>query len=192
MSKNNCVTQSSLYIAVAISLLTGFLAGVAYTIYKAPEKGQQTQSRSPGIRLAARIAQLEKLTKQQPDNAESWANLGHAYFDSNQFAQAITAYNKSLDIRPGNADLLTDLGVMYRRNQQPEKAIEAFNRAIKENQKHEQARFNKGVILLNDLHDTAGAVQVWEELLQLNPQVRLPSGTPLTELIQKIKKQQKK
>ncbi len=192
MSEKTCVAKSTLYIAVAVSLLAGFLAGVVYTIYNAPAKVEQAQTQAPGSRQAARITQLEKLTKQHPDDAESWTNLGHAYFDANQFTQAITAYNKSLDIRPENADLLTDLGVMYRRNHQPQKAIEAFNRAIKENPQHEQARFNKGVILLNDLHDPASAVQVWEGLLQLNPQVRLPSGTPLTELIQKIKKQQKK
>jgi len=191
MSEKNCVARSTMYIAVAVSLLTGFLAGVVYTIYNAPAKVEQAQSQASGSRQEARITQLENLTKQHPDDAESWAKLGHAYFDANQFAQAITAYNKSLEIRPGNADLLTDLGVMYRRNKQPRKAIEAFNRAIKENPKHEQARFNKGVILLNDLHDPASAVRVWEELLQLNPQVRLPSGTSLTELIQKIKKQQK-
>ena len=78
---------------------------------------------------------------------------------------------------------------MYRRNSQPDKAIETFDRAVKANPQHEHARFNKGVVLLNDLHDPAGAVKVWEELIQINPMATTPSGSPLTDLIEKVKAQ---
>jgi cytochrome c-type biogenesis protein CcmH/NrfG len=188
MSDTNTVTKSTLYIAVAVSLIAGFLGGVVYTIYNAPASAPATVQSQPGTNTQpSKAVLLEQEVKKNPENAVSWANLGHAYFDSNQVSQAITAYNKSLELLPGNPDLLTDLGVMYRRNSQPQQAVEAFDRAIKENPKHEQARFNKGVVLLNDLHNHDGAVKVWEELIQLNPNVTLPSGAPLKELIEKIK-----
>ncbi|RUM33105.1 MAG: hypothetical protein DSY58_09500 [Desulfobulbus sp.] len=188
---NTTVTKPTLYVAIAISLIIGFLGGVVFSIYNAPDAPANVQPESTGASASktSKIARLEEDVQTHPDNAVSWANLGHAYFDSNQFTLAIKAYNTSLELHPGNPDLLTDLGVMYRRNGQPQKAIESFNRAIQENPQHEQARFNKGVVLLNDLNDPVRAVDVWEKLLIINPQASMPSGSPLRELVEKIKNQ---
>lgn len=184
MAENNTVSKSTMYIAIAVSLLVGFLSGVVYSVYNAPTGTQTAVVADEGT---SKIASLEEEVKNHPDSSISWANLGHAYFDSNQFAKAISAYNKSLELNPGDANVLTDLGVMYRRNGQPEKAVETFDLAVKANPMHEPARFNKGVVLLNDLHDPAGAVQAWEEVVRLNPGATTPTGSPLTDLIQKIK-----
>lgn len=186
MAENNTVSKSTMYIAIAVSLLVGFLSGVVYSVYNAPTDSQTAAVEDQG---ASKIASLEKEVKEHPDNGIAWTNLGHAYFDSDQHEKAIYAYNKSLELHPGDANLLTDLGVMYRRNGQPDKAIETFDLAIEGNPQHEPARFNKGVVLLNDLHDPAGAVKVWEELVQFNPGAATPNGSPLTELINKIKAQ---
>ena len=186
MAEHNTVAKSTMYIAMAVSLLVGFLSGVVYSVYNAPA-GSQTAV--VGEEVTSKIASLEEEVKNHPDNGIAWTNLGHAYFDSDQYGKAIFAYNKSLELHPGNADLLTDLGVMYRRNGQPDKAIESFELAVKANPQHEQARFNKGVVLLNDFHDPAAAVKVWEELVRVNPRAATPSGSPLTELINEVKSQ---
>lgn len=186
MAENSTVSKSTIYIAMGVSLLVGFLSGVIYSVYNAPTN---MQAAVVSEETGSKIAGLEAEVKAHPDNGVAWTNLGHAYFDSDQFAKAISAYNKSLEIHPGNADLLTDLGVMYRRNGQLNKAIEAFDRAVQANPQHEPSRFNKGVVLLNDFHDTPGAIKVWEELLAINPQATGPSGAPLTELIRDVKEQ---
>ena len=186
MAENNTVSKSTMYIAIAVSLLVGFLGGVVYSVYNGPAGKQTAVVADQGI---SKIASLEEEVKNHPDNGIAWTNLAHAYFDSDQFAKAIYAYNKSLELHPGNADLLTDLGVMYRRNGQPEKAIETFDLAIKANPQHEAARFNKGVVLLSDFNDPAGAIMTWEELAKVNPMAATPSGSPLTDLIKDIKQQ---
>ena len=186
MSENSTVPKSTMYIAMAVSLLVGFLGGVVYSVYNAPP---DVHVAAPAQEGSSKIAGLEQEVKEHPDNGIAWTDLGHAYFDSDQYAKAITAYNKSLELHPGNADLLTDLGVMYRRNGQPDKAIEAFDRAVKANPQHEQSRFNKGVVLFNDFHDTSGAVKVWEELVAMNPAATGPTGAPLVDLIKDVKKQ---
>lgn len=186
MAENNTVSKSTMYIAIAISLLVGFLSGVVYYVYNAPTNMQTAVGADT---VTSKIASLEQEAEQQPDNVIVWTNLGHAYFDSDQFAKAIVAYNKSLKLHPDNADVLTDLGVMYRRNSQPDKAIETFDRAIKINPQHEQSRFNKGVVLLYDLQNPAEAIKVWEELVRVNPGAVGPAGAPLTDLIKEVKEQ---
>ena len=186
MVENNTVAKSTMYIAMAVSLLVGFLGGVVYSVYNGPAG---TQTAVVTDEASSNIVSLEDEVKNHPDNGIAWSNLGHAYFDSDQYAKAIVAYNKSLELHPGNADLLTDLGVMYRRNGQPDKAIETFDRAVKANPQHEQARFNKGVVLLNDYNNPTAAIVVWEELVQVNPRAATPSGAPLTDLIKDIKRQ---
>ena len=114
--------------------------------------------------------------------------LGNLYFDNDQAEKAVVAYEKALAIDPNNANILTDLGVMYRRSGQPQQAVAAFDRAISVDPAHETARFNKGVVLMHDLNDTAGAVSVWKELADVNPVFTAPNGQTLDELIQHYSK----
>jgi tetratricopeptide (TPR) repeat protein len=135
---------------------------------------------------------MQFAVQQNPNNAEAWTQLGHAYFDTNQPVKAIEAYNKSLALIPSNPPVLTDLGVMYRRNGQPEKAIEAFDKALASTPGFEQALFNKGVVLYNDLGDLGGALQAWRELLIVNPGAMGPNGVPVEKMVDDLSKQVQK
>lgn len=195
MAENeNGVKKQTLYISIGVSLLIGFLSGIIYSDNPsqpvAPPAQQQVQQQQQN-QSAQQIASLQFATQQNPNNAETWAQLGHAYFDSNQPAKAIEAYNKSLNIIPSNPPVLTDLGVMYRRNGQPDKAVEAFDKALQASPGFEQALFNKGIVLYNDLGDTAGAFSVWKELVLVNPGARTPNGGLVSEMIDTLSKQVK-
>jgi tetratricopeptide (TPR) repeat protein len=72
---------------------------------------------------------------------------------------------------------------MYRRSQQPRKALETFDRAITVDPKHENARINKGIVLMNDLGDRDGAVRSWEELLEINPVAMLNNNQRLDQIV---------
>lgn len=188
----NGVQKQTLYISIAVALVMGFLIGVIYSDRSSGPGGgqfappQQGQQAAQDDQWAQRIASLKFAAQQNPNNAETWAQLGHAYFDTNQPAKAIEAYNKSLEIVPGNVPVIVDLGVMYRRNSQPDKAVEMFNKALELQPGFEQALFNKGVVLYNDLGDTQGAIDVWKELITINPNATGPDGTPVSEMIENI------
>jgi tetratricopeptide (TPR) repeat protein len=77
---------------------------------------------------------------------------------------------------------------MYRRNGQPDKAVEMFSKAATIDPNHEQSRFNKGVVLLYDFQDRAGAIAAWEDLLRANPAASSPNGQPMGEIIADLKK----
>ena len=192
----NGVKKQTLYISVAVSLLVGFLSGIIYSDRSpqgggqfAPPPSQQQVQAQQQAQLEQTIAALQLETQQNPTNAEAWTKLGHAYFDTNQPAKAIEAYNKSLEIIPGNPAVLTDLGVMYRRNGQPEKAVETFNKVLEIQPGFEQALFNKGVVLYNDLGDLEGALQAWRQLLAINPGARGPNGVAISEMVDNLARQ---
>jgi cytochrome c-type biogenesis protein CcmH/NrfG len=136
-----------------------------------------------------RIAALEQETQANPNNANTWTELGNAYFDSDQYEKAISAYKKSLEIEPNNPNIWTDMGVMYRRSGKPEEAIKAFDSAIFVDSKHEVSRMNKGIVLLHDLKDFDGAIRAWEGLLEVNPIAMAPNGISIDEMVVQLKKQ---
>jgi tetratricopeptide (TPR) repeat protein len=192
----NGVKQQTLYIGIAVALLVGFLVGIIYSD-RSPQSGgpvaqqgqgmpQQDADAAKQAQLLQAIASLELAVKQNPNNVETWTQLGNAYYDTDQPAKAIEAYTKSLEIIPGSPAVLVDLGVMYRHNGQPEKAIESFDQALKVSPGFEQALFNKGIVFLNDLGKNEEALKAWKELLLINPGARGPDGTPVSELVDKL------
>jgi cytochrome c-type biogenesis protein CcmH/NrfG len=149
-----------------------------------------TPAPAPATGGADRIAALERQTRADPENVNAWTELGNAYFDSQQYEQAVSAYQKSLELNPNNANVWTDMGVMYRRSGKPEEAIKAFDQAIAADPKHEVARMNKGIVLLHDLHDFDGAIEAWEKLLEVNPIAMAPNGMSIDQMVTQLKKQQ--
>jgi cytochrome c-type biogenesis protein CcmH/NrfG len=198
------VKPQTLYISIVVSLLVGFLCGIIYSD-RSPKSGLQVAGQEQGFappqgqgapgqqaQLLQAIASLELSAQQNPNNAETWTQLGNAYFDSDQPAKAIEAYNKSLAIIPGNPSILTDLGVMYRRNSQPDKAIESFDQALKISPGFAQALYNKGIVQFNDLGKNDEALKTWKELLLISPDYKGPDGTPLSEMVDKLSAFQEK
>lgn len=170
----------------AALLLVGFISGAIFGTMKTGSlnEGKATVSGNPSV---SSYRELEDETIKNPQHADGWTQLGNAYYDNDQYQQAIFAYEKSLSIEPENTNVITDLGTMYRRNGQPEKAVEMFNRTIALDPKHEIARMNKGIVLLHDLNDENGAVQAWEELLEINPIAVFGNGQSVDEVVQHYK-----
>lgn len=199
--KSNLVKKESLFYALILGLVVGFIAGAIFASYKlGPEtSSKQTASTTtaapPQAQLDSQakeaISNLEAEVTANPDSVEAWTRLGHLYYDTDQVKNAIKAYTKSLELQPGNADVWTDQGVMYRRDKQPQKAIESFERAYTLQADHAPSRLNKGIVLLYDLNKPEEAIATWEELLAINPQAKMNNDLTLREAINKIKEQMK-
>jgi len=194
------VKKETMWLVAFVALVVGFLGGVVFGVYKTGSDKpiqksmiSQPAEKDQGVSVesAAQIFQLEKVTKENPDDAAAWTSLGNLYFDAGNHQKAIAAYTRSLALNPNDANVITDLGVMYRRSGQPNKAIESFDKAAKIDPKHETALFNKGIVLMHDLNDLDGAVQAWQELLKRNPAATSPSGQPVKDLVEKMKENKK-
>lgn len=188
MDEPGYVKKQTLYLAVVAALIIGFLGGVIFSVYRGPAEVSSPQASAPQKEAAA-IASLEKATRDKPGDGQAWVELGHAYFDSGQAKQAIAAYTKALELIPNDLNVMTDLGVMYHQDNLHQQAIDLFDQVLRLNPKHEQARFNKGVVLLAGLGDRKRAIEEWKTLVQHYPMAKAPTGKLVRELIEQLEKE---
>ena len=190
MQRTGSIYRQTLYLAMAAALIVGFVGGVGYSAFRGtslPQVQQQSGVHEHDTTPArATIAALQSKAQADPDNAQVWAELGHAFFDSGQPDDAIAAYTRALAIEPGNTNVRTDLGVMYFQSNKHREAIAEFDAVLRADEKHPQARFNKGVVLYSGLGDKAGALEEWNILLKAHPEAVTPTGMPLKDLIQQV------
>ena len=198
---NQYVRKETFWLVALLALAVGFFAGVMFAIFKSDNaavpgqpQAQMPQAQSPQPQAVdpgklSMIAALEKETQANPTNAKSWIELGNSYFDTGQHEKSIQAYRKALEINPNNANVWTDMGVMYRRSGNPQEAINSFDKAAEVDPKHEVSRMNKGIVLLHDMDDIDGAINAWEDLLEVNPVAMSPTGQSIDQMVQQMKKQ---
>lgn len=189
------MTRETAALVGALCLIIGFVAGVVFQAYRSGSVTERHPSQRPATahpaaeragETGADLEALEAMASVQPKSAEAWMHLGNAYFDAGRHEDAIQAYEHSLKIDPSDANVWTDLGVMYRRAGRPRDAVASFDRAIEADPTHEASRFNKGIVLLHDLQDTAGAVDAWEALLGINPGATAANGRPVGEILEAV------
>lgn len=176
---------------VAIAFIVGFISGAGFAVFKlggtstTQTAAPQQSNMSDQERQA--IAHLEQEVTASPEKFQSWTQLGNLYYDTGQYEKAVKAYERSLELHSGDANIWTDLGVMYRRTGSPQKAIEAFDKAIAMDPTHQTSRLNKGIVLMYDLNDTAGAVESLENLLKINPAAKSANGEPIRDFVDHLK-----
>jgi len=197
-ARSGHVKKETMIVVACICLGAGFLGGIAFGVYKSGPAIPAVQAtgpmpatagspvQEPTLEQAHLIHSLMQKTETDPRDVDAWTQLGNAYFDANQYENAIGAYQQSLALAPDDPHVWTDVGVMYRRSNQPEKAVESFDRAISVDPDHETARFNKGIVLMHDLNDLEGAVQAWRELVKINPDAATPGGQSIKEMLEKL------
>ncbi len=183
------VRRETLLLTALLALAVGFFGGVFFGVWRSGDEGGGRPAGGAGSApaLAERIRELEAQTAQAPSDPAAWVELGNLYFDTDQPRKAIDAYRRALALNPDNADVWTDLGVMYRRDGNPEEAVRCFDRAMAIDPRHEISRLNKGIVLLHDLRDEAGAIRAWEELLAINPLAAVPGGMTVDRMVQGLK-----
>ena len=188
------VKTSNMYLIVMVALAAGFFGGVVFSSYRTssvstvpgnpelPGMPQVSQEQSEALTA------LLQATRTTPDNVDAWTQLGHLYFDTGQYEKAVEAYEKSLALAPSRPDVWTDLGVMYRRTGDPSQAVKCFDHALSIDPGHEQALFNKGIVLMHDIKDLNAALQAWEKLVKVNPNAQTPDGRTVKSMIEMVKK----
>ena len=129
------------------------------------------------------IAQLQA----NPNNADVATRIGNLYDDAKMYPKAIEYYEKSVKLSPGNPDVLTDLGTAYFYNGNSDQALKDFDRALKVRPNYPQTLFNLGIVKWQGKDDIKGAVAVWNQLLQTNP--NYPDKQKVEEMLAQAKQQ---
>lgn len=182
---------STACIFIVLAFLAGLLGGTLLGSARSGSAGQAASRQSapaapaladPAHELAEHVAQVQAEIERNPNEPLNWIHLGNLYYDENP-AEAVIAYEKSLQLSPGNADVMTDLGTMYRVTGNPAKAVAQYDSVIALNPDHQNAYFNKGVTLMFDLARPADAVAAWQALLDRKPDAALGDGTLLADVL---------
>lgn len=106
--------------------------------------------------------------KASPRNELAWGTLGEACGHVGQYAEAINADRRALQINPQDADVLNNLGLTYDNAAQYPQAIRAYRQALQINPRYEVSWYGLG-----DAYDDAGqhaeAIEAYRQTLQINP-----------------------
>lgn len=156
-------------VTLVAGLIVGMLIGKKTSSPTAPTTSVAPSGPAPTVNLQQKINELKKIVVAAPDNFQAWVALGNEYFDSNQFMEAIEAYDKALEIQPNSPDVLTDQGVMFKRLGWFDRAIVNFSRANEIDPGHATSVYNLGIVYRYDLQDFAKAQEVWTRFLEISP-----------------------
>jgi cytochrome c-type biogenesis protein CcmH/NrfG len=150
--------------------------------------GASSQPAPPPIDMA-RVKELTAKVKQNPKDFDAIVELGNLNFDQRNYADAISLYQKALEVRPDALSVQTDMGTAMYYQSRFDDAIATFQEILKKDPGNAQALFNIGVATLHGKNDAKTALAYWEKLIETNP--NHPQAGFVKEQIQKLKEQLK-
>lgn len=168
-------------IVAAAALL--FSAGLAYITggFLPPTAGSNNASTIS--ELEYQISQLETSLETSPDNSSLLTQLGNSYYQlgiiynemeefeksEESFASAVDPYGLALEAEPDNVNVRVDRAVSAFYSDNYDLAQEQFEKAIETDPTHVQAHYNYGIFQLYGRNDAAGAIENFNEVIELNP-----------------------
>lgn len=156
-------------VALVAGFIIGFIAGQKGSAPSSPAVSGAPVAAAPTVNTQQKITELKNIVAADPANFQAWVALGNEYFDSNQFMDAIDAYDKALEIQPNSPDVLTDQGVMFKRLGWFDRAIGNFSKANEIDPTHATSVYNLGIVYRYDLQDFPKAKEAWTRFLEISP-----------------------
>jgi cytochrome c-type biogenesis protein CcmH/NrfG len=159
----------------------------AAPVAQVPAPAPATGGPQPGLMDEQQAQALRNILTRDPTNAQANTQLGHLYYDSGRFAEAVGPYQQAFAIDSRNVNLSTDLGTALWYSGRPDEAIAQFAKSLAIDPTHPQTLFNLGIVKRDGKQDYAGAVQAWEKLLASNPSY--PERDNVKQLLDQLRKQ---
>ena len=179
-------TSTQAYVLSVICLLVGVAVGyLARGSASSQANMGQAQAGAPAANGAAaqtptpeqmrqmaesQAAPLLAQLKGDPNNTDLLYKIGNAYYDAQQFPDAVKYYEQCLKINPKATDVRTDMATAYHFMGQSDRALQEYDAVLKIDSKHANALFNTGMVKWQDKQDMSGAIAAWKHLLEANPQ----------------------
>lgn len=118
--------------------------------------------------LETALALYRNLMRHQPDSAESYTYYGYLLWQMNRNDEAITAYERAIELSGDNAIAYNNLGVIYLDEAgRPEEAKQLFEKAVTLNDGYTMACFNLARSL-EALNQVQAAAETYSRALTLN------------------------
>ncbi len=107
--------------------------------------------------------------KTDPKNAALLNKTALTYKAAHQFKEAITYFQKALDVDPKNVAIRDDMASCMYYTGDVDGALDELNKSLTYDPKHPGTLLNIGIIKWQGKNDVKGAVASWQTLLKLNP-----------------------
>ena len=107
--------------------------------------------------------------KTDPKNVELLNKIALTYKATHQFKDAISYFQKALDVDPKNVAIRTDMASCIYYTGDVDGALAELDKSLTYDPKHPGTLMNIGIIKWQGKNDVPGAVASWEKLLKLNP-----------------------
>ena len=151
---------------------------------KALEDSRPPEKPAPA-EAASRIAALQQMSAGDPENPEYPAQIANIYYDLGQYGKAAGYYQQSLGIHPRDPNVETDLATCLHYLGQDDKSLEILDNVLSYDPSFTQAKYNKGIVLIEGKKDVKGGISVWEDLLRSDP--GYPQRAELEQRINQLK-----
>jgi cytochrome c-type biogenesis protein CcmH/NrfG len=133
---------------------------------------------------------LEKL-KSDPNNTDLLSQVGLIYKSTHQFKEAISYYEKAVQIDPKNVPTRTELASCLYYTGDVDGAIEQLQTSLQHDPKDINSLFNLGMMKWQGKQDSKGALAAWQLLLKSNPQIDAAHKATVQKLIADVQMQGK-
>jgi cytochrome c-type biogenesis protein CcmH/NrfG len=201
-------TATQTYVMAAVCLLVGVLVGylVRGSANPAPQATTAAevqppnapppgmgQQRMPSLEDMKRMADkqadpLLATLKTDPKNVEALNKTALTYKAAHQFKDAITYFQKALEVDPQNVPIRTDMASCMYYTGDVDGALAELDKSLTYDPKHAGTLMNVGIIKWKGKNDVNGAISAWQTLLKLNP--NFPQKEVIEHLINQASQQQ--
>lgn len=108
-----------------------------------------------------------------PKELDIYISLGSAFYDKEDYDNALIIYRRALELEPNNAKIHCNLGYLYWGMGEISEAIKEYELSIKYDPKYAIAHNNLGVIFLDDLAHIKQAIDCFKAAIEANPNYAL-------------------
>lgn len=138
---------------------------------RGPMAPTQVGSGAPagGGPMVAEIQALKERLTRAPQDLPALLRLANLHHDVGMWPQAVSYYERALEIDGDDPDLMTDLGICYRGMQRFDDALAMFERAQAADAKHWQSLYNTVIVATFDIGRFDRAETALRQLEALDP-----------------------
>lgn len=119
------------------------------------------------------IANYQIANALTPKEIDVYISLGSAFYDNEDYANALIIYRRALELEPNNSKIHCNLGYLYWGMGDLDEAIKEYRLSIKYDENYDIAHNNLGVIYLDDLVQLQNAIKCFETAIDCNPNYAL-------------------
>lgn len=119
------------------------------------------------------IANYQMAYTLTPKDIDVYISLGSAFYDNEDYNNALVAYRRALELEPENSKIHCNLGYLYWGMGELNEAIKEYQLSIKYDPTYDIAHNNLGVIYLDDLVQLQKAIDCFNDAVECNPNYAL-------------------